>query len=238
MPAASSAPLIACESVERTYRRSTGRFRRSGPEVRALDGVSLTVERGEILGIVGPSGSGKSTLLHLLGALDVPSAGQVRILGQDTTALSARGRRRLRQESVGIVFQRFHLLPALSARSNVAVALIEAGHSKAERRSRADEVLDTVGLSDRADHAPGELSGGERQRVAIARALAPDPDVVIADEPTGELDTATGERVLDALAAVAEDRAVVLASHDDQAVDRADRVLELRDGRVIGDPED
>jgi len=233
--AVESVPLVHCDAVERTYRRSTGRFRQSGPTVRALDGVTCQVERGEVLGVVGPSGSGKSTLLHVLAALDVPSAGRVRIDGQDTAALSARGRRRLRRDAVGIVFQRFHLLPALSARSNVAVALIEAGFSKSERRDRADAVLETVGLADRADHAPGELSGGERQRVAIARALAPDPDLIVADEPTGELDTATGERVLDALATVAEDRAVVLASHDEQAVDRADRVLELRDGRVMND---
>ncbi|MFB6162934.1 MAG: ABC transporter ATP-binding protein [Halococcoides sp.] len=234
MPAASD-PLVRCEGLRRVYQRSSGRFRRSGPTVTALDGVTCRVSRGEVLGIVGPSGSGKSTLLHLLGALDVPTDGTVRIDGQDTAALSARGRRRLRQDAVGIVFQRFHLLPALSARSNVAVALIETGDAKSQRHARAEAVLETVGLADRADHAPGELSGGERQRVAIARALAPDPDLVVADEPTGELDTATGERVLDALAAVADDRAVVLASHDEQAVERADRVLELRDGRVIDD---
>ncbi len=192
----------------------------------------MAVTPGEILGIAGPSGSGKTTLLHLLAALDTPTSGTVSVAGTDTATLSERGRARLRLEHVGVVFQRFHLLPALSARANVALPLVELGWSKRDRRERATELLERVGLADRTDHRPGELSGGERQRVAIARALATDPELVVADEPTGELDTATSERVLDLLASLGEDTGVVIASHDGQALDRADRLLRLRDGRV------
>ncbi|CAJ53573.1 ABC transporter ATP-binding protein [Haloquadratum walsbyi] len=223
---------VACESVSREYSRGQGGFRQSEtPTVTALDSISLQVTRGEFVGIAGPSGSGKSTLLHLLAALDTPTAGQVRISGTDTQALSARQRARLRARQVGIVFQRFYLLPSLSAQANVAVPLIEHGVGKRTRHERAETLLDRLGLGDRIDHKPGTLSGGEQQRVAIARALITDPDVLIADEPTGELDTATGDRVLDIFETVATDRAVILASHDHAALDRADRIIVLRDGR-------
>jgi putative ABC transport system ATP-binding protein len=201
------------------------------PAVRAVDGVSITVRRGEMVGIAGPSGSGKSTLLHLLAGLDLPTAGTVTLAGTDTADYGERGRARLRLEHVGIVFQRFHLLPALSARANVALPLVELGMSKSRRRERATELLEAVGLGDRITHRPGRLSGGEQQRVAIARSLATEPDLVVADEPTGELDSETGKRVLDALSDVADDRAVVLASHDEQALAVSDRRVPLRDGQ-------
>lgn len=198
----------------------------------ALDGVSLDVYPGEIVGLQGPSGSGKSTLLHLIAALDEPSSGTVTLAGRETGGLRARERARLRLETVGMVFQRFHLLPALSARANVALPLVEAGMGKRERRSRAETLLERVGLGDRVTHTPGQLSGGEQQRVAIARALATDPPLVVADEPTGELDTETGASVLELIAEVAGDgRAVVVASHDGPTLGIADRVIDLRDGK-------
>ncbi|WP_436932804.1 ABC transporter ATP-binding protein [Halosimplex halobium] len=203
----------------------------STPAVRAVDGVSITVRAGEFVGIAGPSGSGKSTLLHLLAGLEVPSSGTVTLAGENVADYGERGRARLRLDHVGIVFQRFHLLPALSARANVALPLVELGYSKSNRRDRATELLDAVGLGDRLTHKPGQLSGGEQQRVAIARALATEPDLVVADEPTGELDSETSERVLSVLADLAEDRAVVLASHDRQALEVCDRQVSLHDGR-------
>jgi putative ABC transport system ATP-binding protein len=208
--------------------------------VVALDGVSLSVTPGTFLAVTGPSGSGKSTLLHLLAALDTPSSGQqdpaggrVLLAGTDTAAVSERRRTRLRLDHVGVVFQRFHLLPSLSARSNVALPLIERGVPKRDRHERAEDLLARVGLGDRVDHRPGELSGGEQQRVAVARALVNDPALLVADEPTGELDSETGRVVLDLLGEVAEDRAVVVASHDPAVGERADRHLSLLDGRRV-----
>lgn len=224
-----SDPVVACESVSREYRRG----RDGGTRVVALDRVSLSVTPGTFLGITGPSGSGKSTLLHLLAALDVPSSGRVLVTGSDTAAMSERKRTRLRLEQVGIIFQRFHLLPSLSARSNVALPLVEWGIPKRERHRRAEDLLSRVGLGDRIDHRPGELSGGEQQRVAVARALVNDPALLIADEPTGELDSETGQVVLDLLGEVAQDRAVIVASHDPAVGKRADRHLSLLDGRRV-----
>ncbi|WP_311173109.1 ABC transporter ATP-binding protein [Halobellus ordinarius] len=232
--------VVTCTDVTRAFSRGGGsgwlsRSTGSGETVTAVADVSLAVQRGEFVGLAGPSGSGKSTLLHLLAALDVPSSGTVTLAGRRTDDLSARARTKLRLDHVGVVFQHFHLLPSLSARANVATPLIELGYSRKQRRERATSLLERVGLGDRIEHTPGELSGGEQQRVAVARALSTDPDLVIADEPTGELDTATGERVLDVLADVASDCAVVVASHDPQALDRVQRVIRLRDGRREGD---
>jgi len=233
--------VVVCQDVTRTYRRGQQRSswlnrseRTEQPTVTALNDIDLSVRAGEIVGVKGPSGSGKSTLLHLLGALDTPTSGTVTITGRSTTALSSNKRAQLRLDSIGIVFQRFYLLSALPAISNVALPLVERGLSKSERHDRASEALHRVGLGQRQSHTPGELSGGEQQRVAIARALVTDPDLLIADEPTGELDTATGERILGLFEDAADDgTAVVLASHDEPTLAIADRVLELRDGNRI-----
>ena len=232
-------PVAACRDVSRTYQRRGGgglfsRGRSSPPAVTALDSVSLTIERSEFVGLTGPSGSGKSTLLHLLAGLDTPTAGTVELVGRSIGGLGERARTRLRLDHVGVVFQRFHLLPSLSARANVALPLVELGWSKRDRRERATALLEQVGLGDRLGHQPGELSGGEQQRVAVARALATDPDVLIADEPTGELDTETGAQIIDLLSTFAEERAVVVASHDEHVVTAVDRVIRLRDGRLEG----
>jgi len=237
----SDAPLVSCRNVSRTYTRGHNGSQRFGrgssnekPTVTALDDVDLNVSSGEILGIKGPSGSGKSTLLHLLAALDTPSSGTVSIDGQSTTALSSTERARLRLNTIGIVFQRFHLLSALPTISNVALPLVEAGLPKSERRDIATATLHRVGLGQRQAHTPGELSGGEQQRVAIARALVTNPALLVADEPTGELDTTTGARILDLFEDAADNgTGVVIASHDEPTLAIADRVIELRDGARV-----
>lgn len=233
-------PIVECTAISHEYDpRSTGgpirrRLQKSASKpVTALRDVSLTIQHDEVVGMVGPSGSGKSTLLHAIGGLLVPSEGTVSFEGRPVSDRSARERARYRRDHVGFVFQRFHLLPSLSARANVAVPLVTAGLSRKERRRRSTELLDSVGLGDRADHRPGELSGGERQRVAIARALVTDPDLVLADEPTGELDTETGRRVLDVLTEAAANRTIVIATHDEAALSVTDRTITLSDGEVI-----
>lgn len=220
-----------------THEYGTGGGFRSRRErtVTALRDVSIEVDPGEIVGLEGPSGSGKSTILHAVTGLLVPTAGTVELHGTDLTTLSDRERTRIRRRHVGIVFQRFHLLSSLSARANVALPLVQTGVPKSTRRERATALLEDVGLGDRITHLPSELSGGEQQRVAIARALATDPDVIVADEPTGELDTATGEAVLDLLTDIGRDRAILVASHDDATLSVADRVVTLRDGTVVSD---
>lgn len=227
---------VSLEDVTHEYGTGGGRFGRGTERtVRALEDVSLAVEPGEIVGLEGPSGSGKSTVIHAVAGLLVPTDGAIRVLETDLTTLSDRERTRLRRRHVGIVFQRFHLLPSLSARANVALPLVQAGVSRRRRRQRGSELLATVGLADRTTHLPSELSGGERQRVALARALAADPDVLVADEPTGELDTDTGRTVLELLTTLGEDRAVLVASHDADTLAVADRVITLHDGRVVDD---
>lgn len=225
--------VVSAADLTREYTRGGTRVAGTAAAgVIALDGVSLSIERGEVVGIAGPSGSGKSTLLHLLAGLDTPTAGTVRLGETDVASLNSKKRARRRLEYVGIVFQRFHLLSAISARANVALPLVEVGVGKATRRERATARLDAVGLGDRATHRPGQLSGGEQQRVAIARAIVTEPELVVADEPTGELDSETSARVLSLLREIADDRAVVLASHDQQALDSCDRVVHLRDGQI------
>lgn len=221
---------VVCSNLTRQYADEGGILHEGGPTITALDSVSLSIGVGEVVGVSGPSGSGKSTLLHLLAGLDTPTAGTITIQGTDISGLTGRQQTRFRRDNIGMVFQRFHLLPALTARENVALPLVQAGVSRGHRRERADELLAAVGLADRTAHRPGALSGGEQQRVAIARALAADPAVVIADEPTGELDRDTGDQVLDLLTQVSEDRAVVIASHDTYTLDRADRRIQLLDG--------
>jgi putative ABC transport system ATP-binding protein len=206
-------------------------YRRGAQVVRALDGVSLAVERSEFICVMGPSGSGKSTLLHVLGALDEPTAGQVRIDGTDLAALSDDERAEFRRTRLGFVFQFFNLLPTLSAWENVAVPWLLGGERLPVRRPDAVELLERVGLADRADHRPAELSGGQLQRVAIARALACDPVLVLADEPTGNLDRRTGSGVLDVLRSCGA--TTVMVTHDAQLAARADRTVELVDGRIV-----
>ncbi|MFB6284085.1 MAG: ABC transporter ATP-binding protein [Halobacteria archaeon] len=230
--------IVECDEVSREYTRgkgSSGFFFWGGssrPKVKAVSDVSLDVYSGEITGVAGPSGSGKSTLLHLMAGLDVPSTGTVRINGNDTGRMSGKRRAKLRLDNVGIVFQSFRLFPSLSARSNVAMPLVEKGLGKKKRREKSERLLRQVGLGDRTTHKPAELSGGEQQRVAIARALVTDPGILIADEPTGELDSKTGERILDIFRDLASNRAVVVASHDRDTIEISDRLVKIKDGEV------
>jgi putative ABC transport system ATP-binding protein len=204
----------------------------AGP-VAALRNVTLRIEPGEYMGVVGPSGCGKSTLLHVLGCVDVPTGGDVLFQGRDVGALPDAERSRLRLREIGFVFQRFFLLPMLTAWENVELPQAEAGVSRAERRERTKELLAYVGLSARAGHRPSELSGGEMQRVAIARALANRPRLLLADEPTGELDQATGDQIVGLLDRLhADGTAVVVVTHDPAVASRARRIIRMRDGGI------
>jgi putative ABC transport system ATP-binding protein len=204
--------------------------------VRALDSVSLTIEAGELLSIVGPSGSGKSTLLHLMGTLDRPSTGSVHLGGHDTAVLSDRELSALRARWIGFVFQQFHLTEGLTAQENVATGLLYAGIRRSQRAGLAREALERVGLGARVDHLPHQLSGGEKQRVAIARALVNRPSLVLADEPTGALDVANGHAVLELLEGLnAEGTTIAIITHDLDIAARTPRSVRLRDGRVIAD---
>ena len=206
-------------------------YLRGATEVRALDGVDLEVRRGEWLAVTGPSGSGKSTLLHVLGLLDRPTAGRYILDGADASVLEDAAASRLRGRAIGFVFQDFHLLPEETALRNVMLPLLYAGVSGAGERARA--ALRAVGLADRTEHRPAELSGGEQQRVAIARALVKEPLLVLADEPTGNLDSATGTRVLDLLGALhARGITLVVVTHEPAVAARAGRRIEVRDGRI------
>ena len=221
-------PVLDLEDVGKEYP--------GPPPVVALEGVDLRVERGEFVGIVGPSGSGKSTLLNLLGALDRCTTGRIRVDGTDLSDLDDAGLSAVRGRRIGFVFQNFNLLDGLSAVDNVALGLVYAGVTASERRERALAALDRVQLGHRADHRPSRLSGGERQRVAIARAIVSDPALLLADEPTGNLDTATGEAVLEEFHRLHADGAtVVLITHDAQLAASLPRRVTVRDGRIIDD---
>jgi putative ABC transport system ATP-binding protein len=223
-------PVIELEEVHKVYR--------SGPAaVAALRGVSLRVEAGEFVAVVGSSGSGKSTLMNVLGCLDTPTAGRYCFDGRDVGRLGRAARAALRNERLGFVFQGFHLLPRQTALENVQLPLLYAGLPAGKRRARALELLDLVGLTDRAGHRPSQLSGGQQQRVAIARALANDPQVLLADEPTGNLDSRTGEEVLAHLRRLHGRRGqtILLVTHDHAVAASADRVVTVRDGRIHSD---
>jgi putative ABC transport system ATP-binding protein len=204
---------------------------------RALDGVSVEVGRGEMVAIMGPSGSGKSTLLHMLGALDTPSSGEIRLAGQRYDGLDDADLTRLRRDKIGFVFQFFNLLPSLSAEENVLLPALIAGKRGEAVRARARELLERVGLGARRHHLPSELSGGEQQRTSIARALLTEPEIVLADEPTGNLDTRSSGEVLDLLRELSqvEAQTLVIVTHEPAAAAAAGRVVFLRDGKVAGE---
>jgi putative ABC transport system ATP-binding protein len=222
-----TAPVVAVDQVTRTF--GTGHT-----ATRALRGVSFTITPGELVALRGRSGSGKTTLLNIVGGLDRPDHGTVQVSGQDVTALSERERLRLRRETVAFIFQSFGLIPILSAAENVGVPLRIAGRPAAEREDRVRLMLDIVGLSPHAQQRPGELSGGQQQRVAIARALAGRPDVLLADEPTGQLDSETAKQIMRLLRVVvqSERTTALVATHDPNLIDLADRVLHLEDGQI------
>ncbi|MCC3311854.1 ABC transporter ATP-binding protein [Nocardia africana] len=211
-------------------------YRVGEQRVRALDSISLRIEAGEFTSIIGPSGSGKSTLLHLLGALDSPDSGSITFQGEEIGALDDNRQSEFRRHRVGFVFQFFNLLPTLSAWENVAVPKLLDGTGLRKAKPRALELLDRVGLADRADHRPAELSGGQMQRVAVARALIMDPPLILADEPTGNLDSKTGAAILELLGDISgAGNSVVMVTHDMGAVEYCDRVITLRDGRIGSD---
>ncbi len=224
--AGAAAGLISLREVTKTYRDGN---------VRALAGVTLELPAGQCVSVTGPSGCGKSTLLHLIGGLDQPTSGSIHFRGQRLSAGTDLDR--LRSREIGFVFQSFHLLPNLTARENVQLPLFGADQTDAERVARADSLLAQVGLAERAGHLPGELSIGQRQRVAIARALANEPAVVLADEPTGSLDSTSGTEVMDLLCGLHAERGLtlVVVTHDPAIAARADRTIEMLDGQVVRD---
>ncbi|MEU8284640.1 ABC transporter ATP-binding protein [Micromonospora sp. NPDC048905] len=226
-------PAIEAVEVSRTYQLD-------GVSVEALRGVSLVVRAGDYVALVGPSGSGKSTLMHLLGGLDRPTGGRLVIGGRDVNALTPPEMAALRNETIGFVFQAFHLLPRTSAVENVALPLVYRGVPARQRRERAAAMLGRVGLGHRLDHRPNQMSGGEQQRVAIARALVTEPTVLLADEPTGNLDSVTGAAVLELLEQlnVESGVALVMVTHDQEVAARAQRRITMRDGVVVADSDD
>ena len=225
----SGSPLIALAGIERT-------FHLGDSEVHALRHLDLTIDAGEYVAIMGPSGSGKSTLLNLLGQLDRPNAGSYRFEGRDVTTLSATEQARVRSERIGFVFQSFHLVPRLTAAENIALPLTLAGIPGAERQRRVDQALKDFGLDHRADHKPDQLSGGQRQRVAIARATIMQPPLLLADEPTGNLDRHTGDEVIHLLEALnARGVTLIIVTHDASLGARARRRLMMEDGHLKSD---
>jgi putative ABC transport system ATP-binding protein len=220
------------ENVTRVYKTGT-------VETQALRGVTLTIENGEFTALVGPSGSGKTTLLQLIGCLDQPTSGQVYINGKDVSRLNRNQRADMRRGTIGFIFQFFALIPTLTAYENIEMPLLLNGHNASERRQRVTQLLDSVGLADRAHNRPDQLSGGQQQRVAIARALAANPTLILADEPTANLDTENGRQVMETMVRLNQETGVtfVFATHDPRVIQYARRVITLRDGLVVENAE-
>jgi putative ABC transport system ATP-binding protein len=213
--------------------RNAGRTYFLGEPVHALKNVSLSLEQGSFTAVMGPSGSGKSTLMNLLGCLDTPDEGSIEINGQSVADLSDAERARLRGTEIGFVFQQFNLMPRLTAAENVTLPMVFNDVLDVDRRERARDLLDQVGLADRIDHTPPELSGGQRQRVAIARALANDPSLILADEPTGNLDTETGEQIMSLFESLnADEKTILMVTHERHIAEHADRIVHLLDGEL------
>ncbi len=221
---------IRTENLSKTYRQDK-------INLKALFDINLSIEEGEFVAITGKSGSGKSTLLHILGCIDKPSDGKVFINETETSKMNRKSLTKLRLHKIGFVFQQFYLLPTLSAFENIELPLKEAGISWKSRKEKVAELLEAVGLGERAKHRPGQLSGGEQQRVAIARALANNPRIILADEPTGELDSANGKKILDLLSWVNREygNTVIIVTHDDSVASRAMRTINIQDGRITSD---
>ncbi|AKG91995.1 ABC-type antimicrobial peptide transport system, ATPase component [Geoglobus ahangari] len=219
--------VVVFENVSKVYRTKYY-------EVRALDRINLEVEKGEFLAVMGPSGSGKSTMLNLIGCLDKPTEGEIYINGVAVSGLSDNELTDLRRETIGFIFQQFNLIPTLSAEENIELPMIFRGTPAAERKRKAEKLLSLVGLEDVADRKPFEMSGGQQQRVAIARALANDPEILLCDEPTGNLDSKTGRQIMEILRKLNEEGVtVILVTHDESLKGYADRVVRLRDGRIV-----
>jgi putative ABC transport system ATP-binding protein len=227
--AASNGDVIRMENISKVY--DTGRIK-----VEALRGVSLQIDKGEFVAIVGPSGSGKSTLMNLIGCLDTPSSGSYRLRGRPVSGLNRDELAEVRNRRIGFVFQNFNLMPQISAYENVEMPLLFGGVGRSERKRRVTELLDKVGLGDRMDHKPTEISGGQMQRVAVARALAMEPDILLADEPTGNLDTTSGNDILGLFEELwRQGRTMIVITHDMALARRASRIVEIRDGAMTRD---
>jgi putative ABC transport system ATP-binding protein len=219
--------MITMQNITKSYEMGT-------QVVHALRGVDMKINEGEFVAIMGPSGSGKSTLMNIIGCLDIPNSGTYTIDGIDVSHMTDDEQAKIRNQRIGFVFQQFNLLPRTSALKQVALPLMYAGFNRAERTARAKEALEAVGLGDRMDHRPDELSGGQQQRVAIARALATEPNIILADEPTGNLDTQSGEEIMQIFKTLHEEKGItlIMITHDPEIGDKAERVIWIRDGLI------
>ena len=218
--------LIVLENIRKSYRLG-------GVDIHALDGVDLSIHQNEFVALMGPSGSGKSTLMNVLGCLDSPTSGKYALNGKDVGSMRDRQLSEIRNTEIGFVFQSFNLLPRMSSLDNVALPLVYAGISSKQRRARAQEMLELVGLGDRLKNKPNQLSGGQRQRVAIARSLANSPSLVLADEPTGNLDSTTAQEIMEMLTKVnAQGNTIVVVTHEREIAEYAQRIIHLKDGRI------
>lgn len=219
--------ILKLEEVSKIYQMD-------GLSVKALDNISLTIAEGEFVSIIGPSGSGKSTLMHIVGCLDTPTSGKVLLDNQEISQMTERQLAQIRNKKIGFVFQQFNLLPRTSALENVSLPLLYNGTTSSQITKKAAEVLEKVGLGERLDHHPNQLSGGQQQRVAIARALITDPSIILADEPTGNLDSKSGVEVMEIFKRLHQQgRTIILVTHDDEIANQAQRIVRLKDGKVI-----